>query len=288
MGGKSLPIVRLSITAESLHLGSKTKQKRLQVVHAQILKGTQISDNAPCRQRDRNDTQLTFTHTVLVKMKTKQAWNSGRCFVCISAWVWAWLCLSMHSCVHRKLSLSNRPHEPCCCHWRGSIIQLCTWHGTLSYPAENKTGPLKPPRPIVLSDKWEAGVHIGGIYNITTFPFQKCTFKTSRKTILFLLFHTILFSFYSLCLALYVYPFSCFSLLWNTRPCAGLQSLQIPARAPTAATSPAWGSLPGALCFGCFLGDLETWGRQTGGVNTNLILLGGFKRWEYRREWRKP
>lgn len=64
MGGKSLPIVKLSITAESLHLGCKTKQKRLQGVYAQLPKGTQISDNAPCRQRDRNDTQLTFTHTL--------------------------------------------------------------------------------------------------------------------------------------------------------------------------------------------------------------------------------
>lgn len=63
--GKSQPIVKLSIKAESLHLGYITKQKRLQGVYVQLLKGTQqISENAPCRQAGRNDIQLTFTRTL--------------------------------------------------------------------------------------------------------------------------------------------------------------------------------------------------------------------------------
>lgn len=137
--GESLPIVRLSITAESLHLACKTKQKRLQGACAQILKGTQIGDNTPCRQRDGNDTQPTFTHTVLVQSKRNERGTLGD--VCLhlpsSGSVITLVRASMCTCVFTGSCLCP---QPCCCHWRGSIIQLCSWHGTLSYTrTEQKT-----------------------------------------------------------------------------------------------------------------------------------------------------
>lgn len=69
---------------------------------------------------------------------------------------------------------------------------------------------------------------------------------------------------------------------------------QVTARSPEL-TNPCEGSRktqPGApylgLCaFGWFLGDPETWGGQTVGINTNVILLGGFKRWEHGRLWKQ-
>ncbi|CAB1458334.1 unnamed protein product [Pleuronectes platessa] len=53
-------------------------------------------------------------------------------------------------------------------------------------------------------------------------------------------------------------PSFCFGLQILVQLVRGLQGLPIPVRAPKAATSPACGSLPGALYFGCFLGDLDT------------------------------
>lgn len=161
MGGKSRPIVRLSITAESLHLSCKTKQKRLQGVYAQMPKGTQISDNAPCRQRDRNDTRLTFTHTVLVKYKRNKHGTLGDvlfAFLPECEHDYACLCIHVYRCSQEAASV-----QPATCamllplkgvNYSGLFL---AWDIILSlYWAENNTGPLKA----LLSDIWEAGVHI--------------------------------------------------------------------------------------------------------------------------------
>lgn len=172
--GKSLSIVKLSIKAESLHLGCITKQKRLQGVYFELLKGTQqISENAPCRKRSRNDTQLTFTH-VLFQFNQSQASMGRRGTFCLYFCLFECLCVCVS--VIMLVSAFMCTHM---CAQEAASVRLATWAVLVplkgvNYPAlflawdiilslhkaEAKTGPLKLLRPIVLSlsDKWEAGV----------------------------------------------------------------------------------------------------------------------------------
>lgn len=169
--GKSLSIVKLSIKAESLHLGCITKQKRLQGVYVQLLKGTQqISENAPWRQK-RQKWHVAYISSCAVLVQSKwnrrgTVWDTLFVFLCVSvimlvsAFMWTHMYAQEAACVQRatwaalaKLKGVNYP------------ALFLAWDIILSlYKAEAGTGPLKPLRPIVLSlsDKWEAGVHMYG------------------------------------------------------------------------------------------------------------------------------
>lgn len=235
---KSLSIVRLSITAESLHLGCITKQRRLQGVYVQLLEGTRhISENALW------DRGRQFT-----VYKVKRAWSSGRHFVCISArlsaracvCVWAWLCLSVRSCVQRRLRLSNKPTWAMLLKGLGGGFNypalFLAWDIILSlYKAETEAGPPKPLRPIVLSlsDKWEAGVHVWEgfkSYMPQPLPFrpredlqQNTSLYDSKCTQQNHFAHWISFLFSLPLSVLCSYSFlapSIIPLWWNTRPCA--------------------------------------------------------------------
>lgn len=102
------------------------------------------SDRWQRRQRHGNDTQLTLrTHCFQFHYELNEHGTVGDVLFAVLSECErddARRRIRVYTCVHGKLPVSNRPHEPCYCHWRGSIIQLCSWHGTSSYPWAEQDG----------------------------------------------------------------------------------------------------------------------------------------------------
>lgn len=160
--GKSMLIVKLSITPVRLHL----KQKRLKGVYVQLLNGTlQINMQA---KSQRWHIAYTYSCAVLAQSKRSEcgtaqdvlfAFLSVRMPECERDYA----CQRIHVCTRSRLHPTGRmSHARATEGVQLSSFVLSMGHHLIPGQSRDETGPLKPLRAIVLSlsDKWEAGVHV--------------------------------------------------------------------------------------------------------------------------------
>lgn len=172
-----------------------------------------------------------------ITLAQKQKWNTAYIYSLVQSQPKPWEtfclhfshCIGVYACVHlcplEGVNFRTSSH-PCTKH---------DWNRASETTATNCS--------VSVRQMGGRGSHVGGVNSVCQEP-QRVESHLTWVSFLF-------FFCYVSCTAFLPIPAHTASLWWDTRPCTTsirrLQSFQIPARAPTAATSPAWGSLPGAL-----------------------------------------